>query len=99
MSDPRNQNRARSPTAGGFTPGFIPNDALERLYQAQGIANRLAADQDLEILTLAAEIDRLRGDIDDLSQRVERTETRSTTMTIGVIVLCVAVCISFTRRV
>ncbi|RGP73594.1 hypothetical protein FLONG3_6331 [Fusarium longipes] len=35
---------------------FIPEDALEQLYHAQDMANRLAAEQDVEIMTLARRV-------------------------------------------
>jgi hypothetical protein len=45
------------------TEEFITIDVVRHLLRVQGQINRLAAEQDLQIINLEAEVDRLRADI------------------------------------
>ncbi|KIL88338.1 hypothetical protein FAVG1_08417 [Fusarium avenaceum] len=45
------------------TEEYIPIEVLRHLLRVQGQINRLAAEQDLQLMDLEGEMDRLRGDI------------------------------------
>lgn len=45
------------------TEEYIPIEVLRHLLRVQGQINRLAAEQDIQIMDLESEVDRLRGDV------------------------------------
>lgn len=45
------------------TEEYIPIEVLRHLLRVQGQINRLAAEQDIQIMDLEAEVDRLRADM------------------------------------
>ncbi|KAM0230392.1 hypothetical protein ACHAP5_011395 [Fusarium lateritium] len=50
--------------------GTVPRSTVQHLLRSQGQINRLAAEQDLEILGLRAEMERLGAEIDALKARL-----------------------------
>jgi hypothetical protein len=54
------------------TEEFITIDVVRHLLRVQGQINRLASEQDLQIMDLEAEIDRIRGEVVAMQRDMKR---------------------------
>ncbi|CAJ0543859.1 Ff.00g039620.m01.CDS01 [Fusarium sp. VM40] len=56
------------------TEEYLPIELIRHLLRVQGQINRLAAEQDLQVMDLEGEVDRLRGDVSSLQREMNSRE-------------------------
>ncbi|EKJ72472.1 hypothetical protein FPSE_07353 [Fusarium pseudograminearum CS3096] len=68
-------------------PEAVPLSTAQHLLESQGRINRLAAEQDLEILDIQAELERVKADLEMLKAKRNTGEW----LTIAVLVLIIGI--------